>query len=146
MITPKYLATGLRLGLIESSQIQDWVNEQIQASDEPSQELIELAYSKGRDLTSMYSILNGMTDETEEYDAVRRLLGEIEPKKLESINFCWRLTECLYSIWGEHNYSAPDDLGRIGKLEEEYRMATNGTFGTVEEWHNNFKIFIKSLE
>lgn len=145
MSTPKYIATGIRLGLISPSEVQVWVNSQIQKTKDPSDELIQLAYVKEKDIHDMFGILSAMPDEMDEYDAVRELLKNIETEKLNTVEFCWRLTQCLYSVWTEHNYSAPDDLTAIGFLEDEYRMANNGTFGTVEEWHVNFKEFIASF-
>lgn len=145
MNTSRYFATGIRLGLVSASDVQAWVNSQIQNTKIPSDELIQLAYVKETDIHDMFGILSAMPDETDEYDAVRQNLKEIKTEELNSIEFCWRLTQCLYSVWAEHDYTAPDDLTAIGLLEDEYRMTTNGALGTVEEWHSNFKEFILSL-
>jgi len=135
----------LRLGLIELSKIQLWVNDQINEAAAPSETLVQLAYVKESDVHGMYSLLAGMDDDVAVYDSVRELLIEIRPEKLDSIEFCWHLTQCLYSIWLEHDYSAPEDLNAIGFLEDEYRMAANGTFGSIGGWHIDFKSFVSSL-
>jgi len=50
MNTPTYYATGLRLGLIEPSNIQLWVNDQINEAAAPSETLIQHAYVKESDV------------------------------------------------------------------------------------------------
>ena len=146
MITPRYLAVGLRLGLVEYSDVQLWVDSQIGLCDTPSDELLRLAYTKEGDIHGLYNSLCMLSVESSEYDEVRKLLKEIEKERLESIEFCWRLTQCLYAIWIEHDYSAPADLNAIGSLEDEYTLATSGIYGTVEEWHASFKEFVASLD
>lgn len=145
MNTPKYLATGLRLGLVDATEVQCWVNEQIINQEVPSDAMLSLAYTKAEDIHGLYNILNELAGDADEFESVRLLLADIEPVKLESIEFCRHLAKCLFFIWADHGYTAPDDLNEIGFLEDEYVMAQNGTFGTVGEWHVNFKDFIGNV-
>ena len=145
MITARCLAVGLRLGLVEYAEIQSWVDKQILSCDLPSGELLLLAYAKQEDMHEIYNLLKALSDETNEYAEIREHLSEIKKQRLDSIEFCSRLAKCLYHVWVENDYTAPDDLAAIGFLDDEYTMAINGTFGTVEEWHANFKKFITAL-
>lgn len=145
MVSPKYFSIGLRLGICESKEVQAWVNEEIEKAENPPEQLIELAYIKESDVYGLYSALDNMPDTSETYDVVRKLLGNIKPEKLNSIEFCRRLAECLYSLWVENDYTSPEDLNAIGFFDDEYALAAQGTYGTLEEWHNDLKSFVSSF-
>jgi hypothetical protein len=44
------------------------------------------------------------------------------------------------------DYEAPDDLTEIGFLDDAYSLADNGTYGTMDEWHNDFKKLISTFK
>lgn len=145
MITPKYLSLGLRFGLLKPADVQTWVNDEIKKYERPSDQLIELAFMDNADVKTIFAALNRMSDSSETYDVVRELVGNIKPDQLKSIGFCRQLTEELYNIWAEADYKAPEDLGEIGFLHVGYALAAQGAYGTLEEWHSEFKEFVSSL-
>lgn len=142
----KYFAIGLRLGICESSDVQKWVDEEINKSNIPSEQLIDLAFMKETDIMDVYSVLTSIPDLSDEYEILRCLLGTVKPEKLNSLHFCRRLAECLYYLWVENDYQAPEDLNPIGFFDDEYALAAEGTYGTLEKWHDNFKEFISSFK
>lgn len=142
--TPKYFALGLRLGILTPADVQQWVNEQIEKGIQSS-ELIELAYTKESDVQDTYSILSGMPDSSDTYEVLRYLLGCVRLEDLESVGFCRQLAAHLFNLWVENDYRAPKDLEVIGFFDDEYALAAEGIYGTLREWHEDFKAFVSSF-
>ena len=136
---------GLRLGILDVNDIQSWVNAEIAKTETPSDELIELAYSNNDSIQNIYSMLSGMENESKDYEVIRQLLSQVKEEQLANIEFCRRLAECLYSVWVDNDYEAPDDLNLIGFLDDEYSLASQGMYGTLEEWHSEFKSFVNQF-
>lgn len=141
----KYYAMGLRLGILSAEDIQLWVNSEIAKTPNPSEAFIQLAFSTSASTQDIYSILSSLNDSSDDFDVLRRLLSRINEKDLEDINFCHRLAECLYGIWVDNDYLAPEDLNLIGFLDDEYDLASQGIYGTLERWHNDFKSFVQKF-
>ena len=140
-----YLAMGLRLGILDSNDVEAWVNAEIAKAETPSDELIELASSGNESIQNIYSMLSGMEEESNDYDVIRHLLSQVKEAQLANIEFCRRLAECLYGVWVDKNYEAPEDLSLIGFLDDEYSLASQGMYGTLEEWHSEFKSFVNQF-
>ena len=136
---------GLRLGILDVNDVQSWVNAEIAKTQTPSDVLIDLAYSGSESIQNIYSMLSGMEDGSNIYEVLRGLLSEVKEDQLISVEFCRRLAECLYGVWVDNDYKAPEDLNLIGFLDDEYSLASQGIYGTLEEWHSEFKSFIHSF-
>ena len=145
MITPKYLSLGLKLGICGPQDVQEWVNIEIEKTEIPSKQLIDLAYTKDSDAMSLYSLLQDIPDSSDTFENLRSLLSNITDENLKSISYCHRLAECLYNIWVENDYEAPDDLSLIGSLDDGYALAKQGIAGTIEGWHEDFRNFVTSF-
>jgi hypothetical protein len=145
-VSPKYLVLGLTLGILDSQDVQSWVNDEIANESNPSEELIELAFTKDNDVHGLISILSLLPDSKNEYEIVRHLLGKVTTVNQANIEYCRRLAECLYNFWVQMDYEAPDDLTEIGFLDDAYSLADTGTYGTMDEWHNDFKKFISTFK
>lgn len=143
--TPKYYALGLRLGITSTDEVQNWVNREISEKENPSDQLIELAYIKKDNIHELYHALLEIKDDTDTYQIIKQLLTEINNKKLESIEFCRDLARNLYSIWVENDYKAPDELKEIGFFDDEFDLAAIGSYGTLGEVHEDFKRFVNSF-
>ena len=145
-VSPKYFVIGLTLGILNAQDVQDWVNEKIAKESNPSEELIEMAFTKNDDVYGLISILSLLPDSNNEYEIVRHLLSKVTGVNLGNIEYCRRLSECLYNFWVQMDYEAPDDLAEIGFFDDGYSLADNGTYGTMDEWHNDFKKFISTFK
>jgi hypothetical protein len=144
--TAKYYAMGLRLGILGKKDIQSWVDTEIRKSDVPSNDFIELAYSANESIQNLYSMLCSIKDESDTYVVLRALLSEVKEEQLASIEFCRRLAECLYRVWVDNDYQAPGDLSLIGFFDDEYALASQEIYGSLEKWHNEFKGFVESFK
>ena len=144
--TAKYYAMGLRLGILGKRDIQSWVDSEIRKTDAPSNDFIALAYSANESIQNLYSMLCSIEDESDAYVVVRALLGEVKEEQLANIEFCRRLAECLYYVWVDNDYQAPDDLNSIGFFDDEYALASQGIYGSLEKWHNEFNVFVESFK
>ncbi|MEW8000309.1 MAG: hypothetical protein AB2765_16215 [Candidatus Thiodiazotropha endolucinida] len=130
--SPKYFAFGLRLGLIESQLVQEWVNEQITLSEVLSDELLDLSYIDNTRKKEMYSVLNAMPDENDDYEALRNLFSEVMKERLEDINYCAQLARELYLIFCAHKYECPDDFNFISHFDDAFSLAFQGILGDPE--------------
>ena len=133
---------GLRLGILDVNDVESWVNAEIAKTEAPSDELVELAYSRNESIQNIYSMLSGMENESKDYEVIRHLLSQVKEEQLLNIEFCRRLAKCLYGVWVDNDYEAPEDLNLIGFLDDEYSLASQGMYGTLEDWHSEFKNFI----
>ncbi len=140
--SPKFYAMGLWLGVLNSDNVQAWVNAEIASSSDPAEIFIELAYSGNKGVKDIYSLISSIKDSSEDYDVLRRLLGIIKNSDLENLEFCRGLARGLYDIWSQNNYESPEDLNLIGFLDDEYSLASQGTYVTMEDWHNNIQEFV----
>jgi len=141
----KYYAMGLRLGVLDANDIQSWVDAEISQSDEPPEVFIKLAYSTKDNVQDIYSIISAIEDSADQFDVLRKLLGQVKDVDIENLEFCRQLAEKFYSIWVENDYETPEDLKLIGFLDDDYILASQGTYGTLEGWHNEFKNFVRSF-
>jgi hypothetical protein len=144
--SPKYFALGLKLGLIDSGQVQTWVDEQIRLSESPSEELLNLAYMRTENEKEAYSLLSSMPDDTCDFDALRNLFSNLENFPFENINACANLAKNLYHILCEHDYKCPDDFSSVHHLDDAFFVALNDTRGNSCEVQNEFKEFIGSFK
>ena len=144
--SPKYYSLGLRLGLLVPSQVQDWVTEEIHASECPASQILDLAYLGSTDPKEMVSILTSMSDSADDFDVLRNLLSDLDLNRLGDIHFCGRLAGKLYEIYCGADYTCPKDLGRIADFDAEFDLAFEGTGGDPSEVHEDFKGFIRSFQ
>lgn len=144
--TPKYFAIGLRLGIIDPIEVQDWVNKELFREESPSDQLLELAYTKSDQVHELYHTLLEMKDDSNTYEIVRKLLGTIKEEKVESLNFCRDLARNLYGIWVDNDYKSPDDLSEIGFFDDAFDLADIGSYGTLDEVHSDFRRFVASFK
>lgn len=136
---------GLRLGILDVNDVESWVNSEIAKTEIPSDELVELAYSSNESIQNIYSMLSGMENESKDYEVIRDLLSQVKEEQLANIEFCRRLAECLYGVWVDNDYGAPEDLNLIGFFDDEYSLAIQGMYGTLEGWHSEFKNFVRKF-
>ena len=145
-ITPKYLALGLRLGLCEPSDVQKWVNTEIEKQGIATGLFLELAFLKDSQVVDMYSILEKFDDSSDIFEVLRKLFEDVDISILEDIKFCKRLAECLEGIWIDNNYESPEEFAEIGFFDDGYFLASDGIGETPEQWHSSFIDFIKKFK
>ena len=143
--SPKFYALGLRLGILGENDVQSWVNREIETCDAPSEIIMELAFSPKSGIQNAYSLLSSIPDESDQFEVLRKLLSAVSDADLENLEFCGALAEKLYSIWVEADYRAPEDLNLIGFFDDEYSLAQQGLYGSLDEWHEEFKRFLRGF-
>jgi len=141
-----YYKIALNLGLLKTTDVQSWVNDQILAGVEPADKFIEIAYLKESNLLDTIHMLSEIDDNTDNFQIVRCLLNKIKIDQLQDIEFCIKLSKCLYNFVVEHDFDVPEDLYDMMFFDEEYELAIDGVYGTLETWHKEFLEFISSIE
>jgi hypothetical protein len=145
MKSPKYFILGLKLGLVDGDQVQNWVNEQIETTDSPTGTILDLAYLDRSNVKEIHSKLLSIPDDRDEFDALRDLLSIVTDPQLEDLEFCKRLARDLYGICAQNNYECPDDLKEIMFLDDAFCLAIQNTHGTLDEAHKSLVKFVKSF-
>jgi len=143
--SPKYISLGLRLGLLDGNQIQDWVTEQIRTSDSPPDMILDLAYLDTSNLKEMYSKLQAMPDDRDDFDALRSLLSNVRNTQLKDLDFCKQLAKDLYAIYADNDYKCPDYFNEIAFLDDAFCLAIQKTYGSLEEAHKGLTEFVGSF-
>lgn len=144
--SPRYFTLGLKLGLIKPGQIQTWVDQQINQVDEPSKELIDLAFLGIDNEKEMYRILNDMPDDSDDFEALRKLFRDLEHFPFEDIHACAELAEKLYFIACEHDYNCPSEFNSILRLDDAFSLTMQGTWGDPNEVKKKLEDFVYSFK
>ena len=143
--SPKYFALGLKLGLLDGNQVQNWVIEQIRTNDSPSDMFLDLAYLDDSDVKEMYSKLLAMPDDRDDFNVLRGLLSIVQDTQLNNLDFCKQLAEGLYAVYVENNYECPSDFNEIGFLDDAFCLAMQNTYGSLEDAHRDLIEFVHSF-
>ncbi len=143
--SPKYFALGLKLGLLDSNQVQNWVTEQIRSSDSPSDMILDLAYLNNTNVKETYSKLLAIPDDRDDFDVLRCLLSNVQDTQLKDLDFCKQLAKNLYAIYAQNEYKCPNDFNEIGFLDDAFCLAIQKTYGTLEDAHKSLIEFVDSF-
>jgi hypothetical protein len=141
-LLPKYQALGLKLGIFSVSDIQSWVDDRIRETSTPSAEIIELARPGEMEGHELYNALLKLNDEGDKYEIIRLLLARVSKKKLSKIGYCKKLANLLDRFANDCNYDIPKDLSPIYVFFDEYNLAEQGIYSSMEDWHSRFCDFV----
>ncbi len=141
-LLPKYQAIGLKLGFFSAKDIQRWVDERILESEQPSDSLLDMAFSKDKKGYDLYSALIEIDDSGEKYEIVRLLLARVKDDELKDLRFCRDLAKSLDHFAIDCDYDVPEDLNAIYGFDDEYSLAEQGIYSSIDEWHKSFKEFL----
>ncbi len=95
----KYYMMGLELGILSLKDIQTWVDSNITNSENPPAIFIDLAFATKKDVKDTFSLLSRITDHSDPYGVLRKLLGIVKDEDLEDIEYCRQLAKRLYGVW-----------------------------------------------
>jgi len=139
---PKYQAFGLSLGILSVSDIQAWVDARIKETESPSEQLIDLAFSKDKKGYDLHSVLLSIDNAGDKYEIVRALLAKVNDSDLSQLKYCRNLAKLLEHFAIDCNYDVPDDLNAIYGFDDEYNLAEQGIYSSLESWYEDFKNFV----
>lgn len=144
-ISSKQIRIGYRLGVYDYDDVQCWVDSQILQAVEPSQELLDLSFTKRKERHELYSLLCAIPDSSEDDESLIDALGNLKDSELNDLKFCRGLAERLYAYYVDKNYEVDEKLNEIGFFDDAYDLALQGIGDTVESWHARFREFIYEL-
>jgi hypothetical protein len=142
---PKYQALGLKLGLLRPDDIQSWVNARILESEEPDDQLLDLAFSKDQKGYDLYSVLIKIGNSGNKYEIVRLLLSKVSDHDLNNLSYCSDLAKSLEHFAIDCDYDVPEDLNPIYGFDDEYNLAKQGVYSSLKQWHKDFKEFVSGF-
>ncbi len=144
-LLPKYQSLGLKLGMFSLQDIQNWVDARIMESESPSNSLIDLAFSKQEKGFNIHTALLNISDAGDKYEIVRRLLSKVTDSELDDLDHCRNLSEALENFGIDCDYDVPEDLNPIYGFDDEYRLAEQGVYSTINKWHKEFVSFVQGF-
>lgn len=69
----------------------------------------------------------------DKWNALRRILGTMYDALKENPERAGDFTRFLEYVWVRNGYQAPKDLGFIAGIDDEFRLAEQGLYGTKEQ-------------
>jgi hypothetical protein len=126
---------ALEAGVIDRAEIVRWADDLLM-SQEYDDRLAEISLSSDKTNKDIEALLGEIATPDDDFAGFRKMLGrmhealEADPTRLHEF------TRFLERLWIRHDYTLPDDLGFIIGLEDDYLLAEDGQFGTVDAFRS----------
>lgn len=126
---------ALEAGVIDRQEIVRWADNLL-ITGEYDDRLAEISLSGDKTNKVIESLLEELVAPDDDFTGFRRMLGrmhealEADPSRLHEF------TRFLERMWIRNDYTLPDDLGFIIGLEDDYLLAEDGQYGTVDEFRS----------
>jgi hypothetical protein len=122
---------SLEAGLIDVKDVIAWADT-VFAKVEYDDDLANVCMASKSSPKQMLSLLNSLIDDHEEWPAARRVMIRMYEVLLQNPRRSREFTSFLEQFWNRHNYSVPEDIGFIAGIDDEFSLAEQGVYGTVE--------------
>lgn len=123
---------ALEAGVIDRQEIVRWADGLL-ISEKYDDRLAEISLSGSKTNKDIEALLGELAAPDDDFTGLRRMLGrmhaalEADPTRLHEF------TRFLEQLWIRHDYTLPDDLGFIIGIEDDYLLAEEGQFGSIDE-------------
>lgn len=121
----------LQAGLTDVKEIIDWADS-ILADVEYDDDLANVCLAESTSAKNMLPLLNRLIDEEEEWPAVRKVMIRMYEVLSRNPERSKSFVRFLEQFWVRHNYSVPDDIEFIAGIDDEFSLAEQGVYGTIE--------------
>lgn len=128
-----YYRLGLQLGTHSVADVITWADSEIAELVEPPVELIDLALMQNSSRADVAGKLGALTGTIKALDVLDSVLGKAHEVLKTDPTFGPTLAHGLYALYEECSYEIPDRLIPIAGFDDEYALAMQGTYGTVED-------------
>jgi hypothetical protein len=128
------LQCGYRLGYYSRKDIERWAEQQIEHTDEPSLDMIELAILRGKhdwDVVSLLSRLSSEIGPRARAELAIGVIGRLYRGGKASLESSVRV---LFSLLHTNDYTfSRQEEGEIYCLDDGHDLAVIGTYGSIED-------------
>ena len=136
-----YYRLGLQLGVHRVADVIAWADSQIANSDSPPTSLIDIALMKNANPIDVMGKLKELSGYVSSLDVIDMVLGAANLVLKEDPSFGPALARGLYDFFVECEYNIPEHLQDIAGFDDEYALAAQGTYGSVDEVYKNLLLF-----
>jgi hypothetical protein len=140
------LRIGLQLGLVSVQDIVRWADEQITATATPPEALLDLALMAHATRLDVLAKLRALSPRVPWLDVLPRTLGTGVHRLREDPSLGPIVARGLYQLFVEANYEVPDELSPIGRFDDGYALAKQGSYGTEEGVFQELVAFASRFE
>lgn len=140
------LRVGLRLGLLGVEDVVNWANERIATLDHPPATLLDLSLMGNSPPIDAYGQLQSISADVPSLEVLPGVLARGVECLRANPGLGRTVARVLYELYVEANYEVPPGFGEIGRLDDAYSLAEQGTYGTTEEAFEDLLAFVSQFE
>ena len=135
----------LQSGLSSVANVVEWADEVIATRDNPQEWLINLSLSRTANPHDVVSILYSIAKGADRYAAIRTLLGEMFDVIIVDRGRARTFANALYQLAIENAYEFPPDLRFINGIDDEFCLATEGIYKTLDQEIDDFTEILRKF-
>ena len=126
------LKLGLEAGVVEREEIISWADRILMDYDYDD-DVANVALAVNAPLKQLASLLGQVIDQSDELVAIRCIMGRMYEILREHPERAHEFSRFLEHFWIQQGYDVPEDISFIAGIEDEFQLAEQGVYGTVEE-------------
>jgi hypothetical protein len=126
------LKLGLEAGVVERDEIISWADRIVMDYDYDD-DVANVALAVNAPLKQLISLLGQVIDQSDEFVAIRCIMGRMYEILKEHPERAHEFTCFLEQFWIQQEYDVPEDMSFIAGIEDEFQLAEQGVYGTVED-------------
>jgi len=127
------LKLSIEAGLVEPVEIIAWADDTLMANKKYDDDLANISIASDIRPKNLMILLGRLVDQADEYAAMRRTMARMHDALLSDPYRAHEFTRFLESFWIKHGYNVPSDMSFIVGIEDDFQLAEQGIYGTVEE-------------
>lgn len=126
------LKLGLEAGVVDRNEIVNWAD-RILADYPYDDDVANLAMAGSASDKELMILLGNVIDRRDEIAAARHVMSRMYDVLRQHPERAHGFTRFLENFWIQQGYEVPDDMKFIWGIEDEFSLAKQGVYGTVEE-------------
>lgn len=123
---------SLEAGVIDHSEIIRWADENI-VSDKYDDNIANICMATHKTAKELASLLQAVASDEDKWAGARRMLGRMHDALLRKPERLHEFTHFLERLWIRSGYEIPEDFSFIIGLEDDYQLAEEGHWTSLEE-------------
>jgi hypothetical protein len=127
------LRIGLKLGLVTIRDVVKWCDSQIASRDQPEEALLDLALMNDAHPQDVFGKLLELSESVSAVEALPGVLADGVEQLRSNPGLGPVVARGLYQIYVDADYEVPSELLPIGRFDDEYDLAKQGSYGTEEQ-------------
>lgn len=136
---------SLEAGVIDHDEIIRWADE-ILVADEYDDDIANICMATRKTDKELAALLEAVASNENEWAGARRMLGRMHNALLRKPERLHEFTQFLERLWIRSGYEIPDDFSFIIGLEDDYQLAEEGHWASIEEVRENLLMHLARFQ